>query len=124
MSINAQTIITEACSDFNVSLPGQVLSSDVLAIGLKTLNQMIDQWAFDRLFLLYGVAPGTVLSAFPDLTTSYPLAPGSEKALRKNLAAELAPVLLPYFKVPEPALQKLESEAMATKAALWGVGVA
>ncbi len=99
------------------------MSPDVLNVGLTALNETLDAWALDRLFV-YQFAGGVwvVLVSFPDLTTSFTLAKGNELALRKNLAVRIAPELKVYAKIPEPMLQEVASEAAASRSAIEGVG--
>lgn len=124
MTENLTQIAYGALRDLGELRPGQATSADVMADILSHANSMIDSWAQDRLFVYYGASPGTILAAFPDLTTTFAFAPGYAEALRKNLAARIAPMMKIYFKIAEPLLQQIAADAASTKAALYGVGVA
>ena len=126
MALNLTQLAYQALRDLGCLRPGQTTSADVLADILAAANEVIDQWALERLFVLYGAAPGTTLTSFPDLTTSYALAPGYAEALRSNIAARIYPMMIVYLKIPAPSVSKadIESEAARTKAALRGLGVA
>lgn len=124
MNASLQTIAYGALRDLGELRPGMNTSTDALADILSEANSMVDQWAQDRLFIYYGAAPGTILVSFPDLSTSFAFAPGYVEALRKNLAVKIAPMMKIYFKIESPLLAELTAEAAATKAALYGIGVA
>jgi hypothetical protein len=55
------------------------------------------------------------LQSFPDLTTAIKLPPGYARAIRKNLAVELAPTLQMYFKVSQPMLAAVKQQADQAK---------
>lgn len=121
MNITGSQLITQAYSDIGGLRPGQTTSTDVLALGLTTLNQLVGLWAQERLFVLK--TDGTTLATF-DLGTTVDLSDGAVLALRKNLAVRIAPALRIYFKIPEPLLQEVAAEAEAAKTQLSGVGIA
>lgn len=49
ISYTGTALITDALTDINVLLPGQVPAADMLNIGMRYLNQMIDAWLIDRM---------------------------------------------------------------------------
>lgn len=51
------------------------------------------------------------MQQFADLTTAYIFPPGYPKALRKNLALEIAPMMKLYLKTPEPMLAEVARQA-------------
>lgn len=121
--MTATQLITQALRDLSELRPGASASStDVMNEALVQLNQMIDEWAFERLFVYK--TDKTTLASFADLGTDYALAAGYAKALRKNLAVALAPMMKIYFKKESALDEGLMSEASGLKAALRGVGVA
>ena len=124
MATNLTQIAYGALRDLGELRPGQSTSTDVMADILSEANSMIDSWAQFRLVIYYGASPGTILQAYPDITTSYAFAPGYVEALRKNLAVKIAPMMKIYFKIPDPLLKEIEADAELTRTALMGVGVA
>ena len=120
MSVTSTQIINEAYRDLCGMRPGQTTSTDVYDDCLSALNELIDELTQERFFIYE--ASGAILSAFADLTTAYTLASGQQQFLRKNLATKIAPMMKLYFKIPEPLLEQIETDAARLKMSLRGVG--
>lgn len=121
-AVTAQTIANEAYRDLGGMRSGMGMSSDIAADFLAALNEIVDAWSQERLFVYLNT--GAILPTFAALGTSYNLAPGYQRALRKSLAISAAEMMKTYFKVPEPLLQEIAVEADALKLQLEGIGVA
>ena len=121
MTTTAQAIIGEAYRDLCGLRPGGVMSMDVLNDCFTELNELVDAWKLERVQILK--SDGTQLAAFSALGTSYSLAPGVPRALRKNLAVAIAPMMKIHFKIPEPMLAEIAADAATSKLAITGVGV-
>lgn len=120
MTITATQIITQAYRDIGGLRPGQTASADTLSESLDHLNQMIEEWAVDRLQV--GLVGGTSLASFANLATLYNLAPGFAEALRKNLAVKIAPMMKVYWKIEAPLLEEVAGDAALSRAAVEGAG--
>lgn len=121
--MTATQIIFGAYRDLGGNFAGQTMAPDILNENLGQLNDLIDGWKLERLFIYRDVVgTWTVLASFPDLTTSYTLAPGTALALKKNLAQRIAPAMKVYFKISEPLLKQIAEDAGLSKAAIEGVG--
>ena len=51
MTSTATQLIIDALNDLCVIRPGQVPTADILAVGLRAANQMIDQWLLNQLMV-------------------------------------------------------------------------
>lgn len=125
MSTNLRQIAYQAQRDIGNLWPGMTSSADVEADILAAMNELLDEWAMQRVFIYQGsTGSWTVLSAFPDMTTAYNFAPGNLQLLRRAMAQVIAPMMMIYrkAKVAEPMLQQIATEANAALVALRGVG--
>jgi hypothetical protein len=120
-NVTATQLIYQAARDIGVQWANVTPSPDKLNDCLVALNELMDQWAIERLFVYK--TDKTILAAFADLTTAYNLAPGYAAALRANLAVLIAPMLQLYLKT-KPEMDSIMADAVRTKNALYGVGVA
>ena len=125
MSTNLRQIAYQAQRDVGNLWPGMTSAADVEADILAAINQLIDEWAMQRLFIYQGsTGSWTILTAFPDMTTAYNFAPGNLQLLRKAMGQTIAAMMMIYrkAKVAEPMLEQINAEANAALVALRGVG--
>lgn len=123
MSQSLTQIITDGATEINVLRPGQPIAAEILPLGLRFANELLDAWAMERFFIYQGTSPTwTILPSFPDVTTAYNYAPGNLLALRKNITLALVPSLKQYYKVPEPMIDQVTKEAEESVKFLQGVG--
>lgn len=100
-------------------LPMKAMTGSVLGVTLLPTASYAELTVWpvpsaDQTLVLYYEEP---LAAFPDLITPVSLAPGYAKALRTNLALELAPE---FGRVVDPMLDRLAHESLADiKRANW-----
>lgn len=120
MILSATQLIFSSYRDIGGLRPGQAASTDTLNECLTQLNELVEEWAVQR--LLIGLVGGTSLPSFANLATTYNLAPGFAEALRKALAVKVAPMMKIYWKIPDPLLEQVAADAATARAAVEGVG--
>jgi hypothetical protein len=118
-AVTATQVITQGFRDVAELRANQGAAADLLNDALIELNQFIDELAQQRRFVYK--SDGTTFTAFADLTTSYTLAAGFARMLRKNLAVRMMPMLVLYLK-GKPELDQVKQDAAEALAALDGVG--
>lgn len=127
MSTNLRQIAYQAQRDLGDLWPGMTSSADVEADILAAINELMDEWAMQQVFIYQGsTGSWTKLASFPDMTTAYNFAPGNLQLLRKGLAQTMAPMMVIHGKLSrmnlQPLLQEVNSEANMALNSLLGVG--
>lgn len=110
-SVTATELVSRALLKLRVYEATETLSAEDLAHGLVVLNEMLGDWS----------RQGLVVCAdeFADATTAYTYPDGYNRALRLNLAVELA---ADYGAAPTPELLKDSKDALnKIKRANWQI---
>lgn len=123
MSTSLQQISNDALGDIGMLWQGQNSTDDIFQGCLRQANIMLDEWALGRQFINIGGGPWTVLTAFPDLVTTYTFAPGQLRLIRSGLAVFIIPMMAMYFKIEAPKIQEVTAAYAAALQSLNGIGI-
>lgn len=93
-ALSAQTLVTRALQDLGVYESTETLSAEDLAHGRVVLNELMGDWSRQGLMVCE--------MEFADASTTYSFPDGYNRAIRLNLAVELAAA---YRATPTPEMR-------------------